>query len=149
VTPEGPGPPRAVESRSAPPMPDLDPPPSLVAPARAAWRPVLELVYEQAWGLCVGYLALGLVAEVLRRLGVPGAATVQEFLDGLPYFALRVSGLLELYLRASAVGQLSPFWNRVLLSSITVGAILVQATLLGALLAVGWKLARPRRRDGR
>ena len=117
-----------------------------MTPERSSWSAVLRLVYGQAWGLCVAYLALGLLAEVLRRLGVPATADVQEFLDGLPYFALRLSGLLELYLRASAVGQLSPFWNRVLLSSITVAAILVQATLLGALLAVGWKLTGARRR---
>ena len=127
------------------PLPISDP--DRAAPAeRAWWRPLLALVYEQAWGLCVAYLAVGLFAEVARRLGAAWATTVQQFLDGLPFFAIRVTGLLEAYLRASAVGQLTPFWNRVTLSAITVGAILAQATLMAGLLSAGWLLTRGRRR---
>jgi hypothetical protein len=103
------------------------------------------MVYEQAWGLCVAYLAVGLLAELLRRAGVEMAGTVQEFLDGLPFFAIRESGQLEEYLRASAVGSLTPFWNRVLLSSIAVGAILLQATLVGAAIAAVYSFLRRRR----
>ncbi len=113
---------------------------------RSPWRAVLTLVYEQAWGLCVAYLAVGLIAEVGRRAGASWASAALEFLDSLPFYAIRASGLLELYLRASAIGELPPFWNRVLLSGITVLAILVQATLLGAVLAAGWLLALRRRR---
>lgn len=107
---------------------------------------MLVLVYEQAWGLCVAYLTVGLVSEVARRLGARWASPVQEFLDGLPFYAIRAGGQLEPYLRASAIGDLSPFWNRLLLSGLTVGAILLQATLLAALLALGWTLALRRRR---
>ena len=71
---------------------------------------------------------------------------MQEFLDGLPFYAIRATGLLELYLRASAIGDLPPFWNRVLLSGITVAGILVQATLMGTLLAAGWTLLSRRHR---
>ena len=127
-----------------------DPSPPVGGPglpsSRPSWRLVLRMVYEQAWGLCVAYLGIGLVFELLRRLGVGVAATVQEFLDGLPLFAIREAGLLEPYLRASAVGSLTPFWNRVLLSSITVGAILLQATLVGAAIATLYTVTRRRPR---
>jgi hypothetical protein len=115
-------------------------------PASQTWRSLLTLIYEQAWGLCIAYLTVGLGAEVLRRCDIDAALKVQEFLDGLPFFAIRQTGLLDGYLRASALGRLTPFWNRVLLASITVGAILVQATLIGALLAGAWSLARRRRK---
>lgn len=118
---------------SLPPSPD---------PSRPSMRDVMGMVFEQAWGLCIAYLGVGLVAETARRAGVRPAASVQEFLDGLPYFAIRLSGFLEEYLRASAIGRLTPFWNRVLLSSITVGAILLQAALLGGLLWGAWRVVR-------
>ncbi|MGC4117174.1 MAG: hypothetical protein QM765_21955 [Myxococcales bacterium] len=107
---------------------------------------MLTMVYEQAWGLVVAYLVIGLVAELGRRAGAQWATAALEFLDSLPFYAIRASGLLELYLRASAIGDLPPFWNRVLISGITVTAILVQATLLGMLLAAGWLYAARRRK---
>jgi hypothetical protein len=125
------------------------PPPLLREASGAGGRPsradLVALVYEQAWGLCVAYLAVGLIFEVLRRFGAPKAALVQEFLDGLPLFTIRQCGLLELYLRASALNQLTPFWNRVLLASITVGTIVLQATVLGLVLATAWGLLGKRR----
>lgn len=117
-----------------------------LASERSPWRAVLTMVYEQAWGLCVAYLFIGLVAEVARRAGAAWAGSALEFLDSLPFYAIRSSGLLELYLRASAIGDLPPFWNRLLLSGLTVLAILVQATLLGAVLAAGWLFATRRRK---
>jgi len=116
-------------------------------PERPSWRPLVKLVFEQAWGLCVAYLCIGLLAEGLRRLGVERAGSVQEFLDGLPFFAIRESGLLDEYLRSASVGRLTPFWSRVMLSSITMGAILLQATLLGAILAIAWTVTSRRRRQ--
>ena len=120
--------------------------PTSLASEPSPWRAVLTMVYEQAWGLCVAYLAIGLIAEVARRLGAPWANAALEFLDSLPFYAIRASGLLELYLRASAIGDLPPFWNRMLLSGLTVLAILLQATLIGALLASGWMWAARRRK---
>ncbi|MBI5542752.1 MAG: hypothetical protein HY901_02610 [Deltaproteobacteria bacterium] len=134
-----------MQERAPPTPPYGDADDALDRPSRS----VLVMVYEQAWGLCIAYLGVGLLFEVLRRLGVPSAGSVQEFLDGLPFYAIRQSSLLELYLRASAIGQLSPFWNRVLLSSITVGAILLQATLMAGLVATVWSLERRRRRRRR
>lgn len=128
------------------PLMDAPLPQPLPSPHRPPWRAVLAMVYEQAWGLSVAYLAVGLLAEVARRLGAAWAGPVQEFLDGLPFYAIRASGLLDVYLRASALNQLTPFWNRILLSAITVLAILLQATLIGALIAGGWLFARSRRR---
>ncbi|HEY3448031.1 MAG TPA: hypothetical protein VGK67_16865 [Myxococcales bacterium] len=132
-------------TKEAPPAGDVPGVPDVPAEP-SLWRPVLTMVYEQAWGLCVAYLAVGLIAEVGRRLGAAWASSALDFLDSLPFYAIRASGLLELYLRASAIGDLPPFWNRMLLSGITVLAILVQATLLGALLAAGWMLASRRRK---
>jgi len=105
------------------------------------WRIVLAMVGHQGWGLCVAYLAVGLVVEVARRMDAAWAFSAQEFLDGLPFYALRATGTMDAYLRASAVGALTPLWNRLLLSGITLGAILLQAALLGGLLAASWALA--------
>lgn len=148
------GPRRAFEPAPGlppPTMPSLEPlspPPG--GPADARERPraraVFAVVFDQAWGLCVAYLAVGLLGEVGRRLGLRGAAAVQGFLDGLPFFVLRATGLLEAYLQASAIGRLTPFWNRIALSSLTVLAILVQASVLGLLLAGLWRLSRVGRR---
>jgi hypothetical protein len=88
---------------------------------------------------------MGLGAELLRRSGVRAAAALLNFLDGLPYFVLRESKLLDRYLTGVAVGELAPFWNRVLLASITIGCIFVQALVLGTIIAAGWRAThRPR-----
>lgn len=102
----------------------------------------MNVIYTQAWGLCVAYLAMGLGAEIMRRLGIRAGAVVQEFLDGVPLYAIRMSGQIEGYLRASALGLLTPFWNRLLLASITVVVILAQATLIGAVVVAGTRIAR-------
>ncbi len=105
-------------------------------------RHLLKIVFDQAWGLCVAYLVLGLAAEVLRRQGVSVGAKAQQFLDGIPYFAIRVVGQSEPYLSAVALGRLTPFWNRVLLSSITLGAIVLQAAVVSALVLGALSLFR-------
>lgn len=91
----------------------------------------MAVAYEQAWALCAAYLAIGLVAELLRRGGVKLGASAQSFLDSLPVFVIHTLGLLDPYLRAVVLGDLSPFWNRVLLGSVTVALILLQATVIG------------------
>jgi hypothetical protein len=97
-------------------------------------RRLMSVVFQQAWGLCVAYLAIGLVAELARRGGLKLGASAQSFLDSLPLFVMHHAGLIESYLRAVVAGQLTPFWNRALLSSVTIGVILIQATLTGLIL---------------
>ncbi len=124
-------------------MPSLPP-----SPRGPSWRDLFAVVYQQAWGLCVAYLGLGLVAEVLRRQGLMVGARAQQFLDGIPYFAIRAVGQTEPYLSAVALGRLTPFWNRVLLACITLGTILLQATLVGLLVALLFQLFTRRREAG-
>lgn len=100
----------------------------------------MAVAYEQAWALSAAYLAAGLVAELLRRGEVKLGTSAQSFLDALPMFAIHKIGLLDLYLRAVVLGDLSPFWNRVLLSSVTLAIILLQATLTGLVLATAIRL---------
>jgi hypothetical protein len=94
----------------------------------------MTMVYGQAWGLCVAYLVLGLVSELLRRGGLQIGSKAQAFLDSLPLTTMHYLGGIEIYLRALVSGVLNPFWNRMLLSSITLVVILVQATLTGLLI---------------
>lgn len=110
-------------------------------------RQLLRIVFDQAWGLCVAYLAVGLGAEVLRRRGVGVGMRAQQFLDGIPYFAIRAVGQAEQYLNAVALGRLSPFWNRVLLSSITLAVIVFQALLVSLLVMGASRLFEGRRQD--
>lgn len=118
------------------------------SPPRDLRHLLLKIVLDQAWGLCVAYLALGLGAEVLRRQGVSWGAKAQQFLDGIPFFAIRAVGQAEPYLSAVAVGRLTPFWNRVLLSSITLGAIVLQAFLVSMLVLGGLRLFAKSRQEG-
>jgi hypothetical protein len=117
-------------------------------PRGPSWRELFAIVYEQAWGLCVAYLGLGLLAELLRRRGLTMGARAQQFLDGIPFFAIRAVGQTEPYLSAVALGQLTPFWNRVLLTCITLSAIVLQATLVGLLVALLFQVFARRREAG-
>lgn len=96
---------------------------------------LFAVAYQQAWALCAAYLAVGFVAELARRGGSKLGISTQAFLDSLPIFAIHFSGFIEPYLRAVALGSLTPFWNRMLLSSITLVVILLQATLTALFLA--------------
>ncbi len=113
--------------------------------AALSWRAMASVVLHQAWSLCVAYLGIGMLAEVSRRAGLSLGTSVLTFLDGMPIFALRLTGLLEWYLGAVAVGQLSPFSNRLLLSGLTVSAIFIQASLIGLAMMGLWRAVRRRR----
>jgi hypothetical protein len=105
-------------------------------------RVLFEAVYAQAFGLSVAYLLAGIAAEVLRRQEVKVSTSLAQFLDGLPLQILRHSGLLDAYLKAVVTNRLSPFWNRVLLAALALGAIHLLATLLCATLALVERLRR-------
>jgi len=107
-----------------------------------AWRRLLSAVFQQAWGLCAAYLGIGLGSELLRRLGFSAGTSIQQFLDGLPIFTMEKLGLLDVYLGAVAIGSLTPFWNRMLLSGVTLVLIMCQALLVAGLMALGWLALR-------
>ncbi len=91
----------------------------------------LRMVLHQVWLLCIAWLMLGILSELLRRAGLPRAIALQSFLDSLPLFVIERTGHVESWLNATATGQLTPFWNRLLLSSIGVLSLAIQAFIIG------------------
>ncbi len=71
--------------------------------------------------------------------------TASQFIDTLPLAVIRHTGMLEQYLRSVLFGELTPFWNRALLSSIGVGIIFAQATLVAVVVALLQWMAAPKR----
>lgn len=101
------------------------------AGAPHSFRELAGTVRKQAFWICVGYLSLGSLSEVLRRWGMPAGVKLQRFLDGMSILVIELTGIDDAYLNAIGSGRLSPFWNRCALSSLTALLIFVQALLLG------------------
>ncbi len=106
----------------------------------------MDMVASQAFWICMGYLAIGIISELTRMKGesvtdghLSGSlgigdlgAWIQRRADSLPLTAMSLLGFTESYLSESAIGFLaSPFWNRVLLSSITAALIYVETLVFG------------------
>lgn len=95
-------------------------------------RDLLLTVGHQSLWICIGYLLTGITSEILRRCGVQAGITLQNFLDGMAIAFMRVTGLIEFYVSATAVGDLPPFLNRCFLATLTMCLILIQTFILGA-----------------
>jgi hypothetical protein len=106
-------------------------------------RALLGIVLRQSFWICLGYLGLGILSELLRMGGFPSGVKLQHFLDGLPIALMRLTGFIDLYVLQTATGMLTPFWNRCLLASLTLAVIFVQTMLIGGLFSAGfWALER-------
>lgn len=106
-------------------------------------KSLVGIVLRQSFWICLGYLVLGILSELMRIGDLQMGVQLQNFLDGLPIAFLRLTGLIELYVQQTVLGALSPFWNRCLLALLTLALIFVQTMVLGTIFSVAmWALER-------
>lgn len=112
--------------------------------ARSARWELIASIYGQSFWIACAYLLFGIGAELGRDRFLV-AESAARFIDTLPLAVIRFLGLLDPYLQLVVFGNLSPFWNRALLSSIGLGIIFAQATLVALVVATLHWSASPRR----
>ena len=92
-----------------------------------------SLVISLTFWIVIFYTVLGIAAELMRSAGMPEGTSLESFLDSEAVALLSLTGTIDAYISAVVTGSLTPFWNRVLLSSLTVVIIILQSLVFGAL----------------
>jgi hypothetical protein len=105
---------------------------SEIAGTPESFGDLLRTVCHQSLWICIGYLLTGITSEILRKCDVHAGITLQNFLDGMAIAFMRVTGLIDFYVNATAGGVLTPFLNRCFLAVLTMFLILVQTFILGS-----------------
>lgn len=112
-------------------------------------RSLVGIVLRQSFWICLGYLVLGILSELLRIGEFRMGDRLQNFLDGLPITFLRLTGFIDLYVQETVLGALTPFWNRCLLALLTLALIFVQTVVLGTIFSLAmWALERWLTKEG-
>jgi hypothetical protein len=116
--------------------------------ARRPWaQAVFRVVLIQAFWISLGYVAIGLGVEALRRItGREFWSQGTELVDSLALMLLRRAGLIDGLIAAAAHNTINAFGIRLLLSTTTVAAIFLQAFLLAAVFYAVVRFARRVRR---
>ncbi len=88
----------------------------------------------QAFWISLGYVAIGLTIDGLRRATGSGLwEHASGVVDSLALMLLRRAGLVDRLIGAIARNAISPFGARLLLSATTIVAIFAQAVVVAAL----------------
>jgi hypothetical protein len=107
-------------------------------------QPLLRLVVSNALALAVGYLAVGLVVETIRRIYPARSVLTLSFaLDALPARVLSLFGVLEPLREAYISGRLGEAGLRAVFGLTALGVIFFLAAVLGGVAASLRALFRP------
>lgn len=108
---------------------------------------VFGSILKQAFWLSMAYLGIGTFIEGMRRTtGAEFWNQATQFVDSVALMLLRRAGFIDPLFGAAARNQIGPFGMRLLLSTITIGAIFIQAVALAGVFAILLLISRRRSR---